>query len=199
VSTAAPTAVKRKRGRPKKADAPKPETPVERVRRWMEQYKESRQPSVSLPEMSDAVLAHFEKVDPHLLVDLGRAQIRTLLYQIGQSLLAESRYINLGGGEMARDVTRASEVVEQRVQGKFDRWMEHVGDRHVRLKDMDRDLLALAVQKRHEQVEDATARWRFMCLIRDGLPGRKKVGEHYSDADLKALLEKANRSRTREA
>ncbi|HYW88190.1 MAG TPA: hypothetical protein VFB50_10495 [Chloroflexota bacterium] len=126
-------------------DAPRRQSPHARLQAALRQLLAEAGESVEIPILADRLLEMVD-ADPAWRQGLLRPSIETFAREAVQRHVASTRGLLVFGTEV---VTRREfeRRVHQRAQ-RFERWREHVGDRHLKLMDMTRAELQRAAAER---------------------------------------------------
>ena len=154
-------------------------TPTSRVRDWIYQEIDGMD-TVKLPELANAAVAHFSQ-DPTFVHAFLETHLRPIIYDLAQKAMAATRgrenVIMAGETLLTRDGISKD---AKKLQSKWERWLEHVGDRHVRLTEMTKsDLLKAAEERRKRANTDIriAALWEALA---ERMEGDQKVGELFT-------------------
>lgn len=158
------------------------------VRAWVRAQLDG-QGEVRLPELARAAIAHFE-ADAAFVAAFLAELLTPIVYEEVQRVVAETRGRRFVLGEVVTD--REGVAARARVlRSRWAIWLEHVGDRHVLLREMDRaDCLAAAAERGEREATEGAYRLFFEALAR-GLGLGARVKDRYTDADLDEFLETA--------
>lgn len=154
-----------------------------RVAQWVREHIEGKD-EVRVPDLVDAAIATFSK-DRRFLTSLANETLREMVYRQAVQTLSTSRSF-ISAGDVA--LTREGIKERARKHSVFANWLEHAGDRHVRLMDMTREDLLIAAnerEKRGSHEMQLAALWR---TIANGLEGGQTVSSKYSAQDIEGML-----------
>lgn len=169
------------------------------VRGWIAEWVEASGPTFSIPEAAKAALEHFS-TDAVTMRELVEAELYRVFYDLASDVVRDGRVIVFSDGAVVKagrnDIEAA--LVEQS-RSIFRQWTEHVGNGHKALLAMTKDDLSSAIGLRDKQIADLESRRRFLASLRDGLRGKKTVGEHYHESDLIRLWKRAGGAPKQEA
>lgn len=160
--------------------------------RWAKQEMERRvaeQGGVALPEVRAAVVAYVG-ADPDRLERFLGEVLGPMCYELASRVCARTRgHVVFGEEVMTREAMK-QEVKRRRP--RWQAWLEHTGERHVRLWEMrGPDLLAAAAQREARGIVE----FRYGALWRElarPLRAGQTVGEVWSEeqvSDLAASLD----------
>lgn len=125
------------------------ETPKGRVRALIEAQLVDLQ-QLSIPELTTKVLQQVQ-ADPAWTRALLKEALQPLVYEIVRRTVQNTRGLIVYGREIvSRD--RFEELVTERAS-RFETWMEHCGNGHVRLMSATRVNLRVAAQERRNSAE----------------------------------------------
>lgn len=148
----------------------------ERLRSWVREEVASSQ-AISLGDLVSAAIEHFGEDSP-FLIEFARESLRRVVYQEAQIVLAATRL---------RGVAKSAKRIDWR------RWMEHVGDRHVRLLAMTAVDLEAAASERRGRAATEVAIANFFDHLRTRLAGPTvPVAAHWSLHEIDAAWRDAN-------
>lgn len=154
-----------------------------KVRQWVREYIDGKE-EVQLPELTNTAVFELGK-DKKFLTLLATETLRDMVYEIAKSVVHSSRLIVLGDEAVSRD------EVKRRSRGHsvFRDWLEHVGDRHIRLLEMTREELLVAADEREKrgrhEIELASL-WRTLA---QQLEGGQTVGSKYTPEAIEEMHE----------
>jgi hypothetical protein len=152
-----------------------------RVRQWVREHVEG-EAEIVIPDLVNDAVSAFSK-DRKFLTALATETLRDMIYRQAVEEISRSRMFILG------DVAVDREGVKQRArkQSAFASWLEHVGDRHVRLMDMTHeDLLAAASEreKRGQHELGIATLWRTLA---NQLEGGQTVSTKFTAEEIEAM------------
>lgn len=152
-----------------------------KVRAWIREAIRDRG-DVHLPTLAGEVVEHFrgdqEFVDAYLAETLP-----DIVYATAQAVLGTTR-VRLADELVQPERLRAATPV---LRSKWGHWLEHVGDRHVRLGDMTKGLLLVAAEERERRgdTEYVIARtWRHLAGAME--TDWETVNQRFSAAEIDA-------------
>jgi aromatic ring-cleaving dioxygenase len=165
-------------------DTPASDSPRAQVARWVRAQIADRE-EVSIPDLRNQAIEHFEK-DRAFMRSLLTAFMRTSLYDIVQHVVGSTRGLTLLG-----DTVVTEDGIDQRVSAarasRWDRWLEHVGDKHLRLMDMTREDVLQAITEREQRIESERSVVRILSAIYARLEGGQRVRERFTAAEIEQL------------
>lgn len=139
---------------------------------------------VQIPALTERAMQHFIK-DKGFVAALFRENVRSLIYEVVQTVVSNSR------GEL---VQLGDEVVDSqefkaraRRRSTFESWLEHVGDRHVRVLDMTREDLLVAAKERTDRGNHELELARLWRAMARKLEGGQQVREVFTAAEIESL------------
>lgn len=99
---------------------------------------------VDIPQLAKATLNHF-RPNATFIDALVDEVFPDMVYEMVRSVLASTRLIEAG------DVMIAPAKLKARAASRWDRWLEHTGEHHVRLMEMNRPQLLAAANERKDR------------------------------------------------
>lgn len=126
---------------------PKDLTPSAQVAQWIRANMQGAT-EVKLPDLAERAVAYF-RTDSAFVDQFLQESLTPLVYDIAKRVAASTRDLVVLGDVV---VTKASiSERSKRVSSRWDSWLEHVNDRHVRLRDMTRVDLRAAISERRKR------------------------------------------------
>jgi hypothetical protein len=143
--------------------------------------------SVEIPLLADRLLDMVD-ADPDWRQALLRPSIETFTREAVQRHVASTRGLLVFGSEV---VTRREfeRRVHQRAQ-RFERWREHVGDRHLKLMDMTRNDLLQAAAERITRGLDELRIAALEQRLADRLEHDQRVSDAWSAEEIALLVDR---------
>lgn len=154
-----------------------------RIRAWVRAAIADK-PAVKLPELTRDLVARFADDREFVMAWLAET-LPAVAYEEVQAVCAATRAHIVFGDEVVSRAEFGEHVRQQRP--RWQAWLEHVGDRHVRLWEMRRDdLLAAAAEREARGAEEyrRAVLWRELAAR---LRGRKTVGEVFTEEEIDVL------------
>ncbi len=171
----------------------KPErSPRQQIRSWVK-LRVTGEDAIELPKLTDDCLEYMRS-RPQLLNAFMSKIVRGILYEAIRDIFSESRDMVVLGNEAVSD--REAGRRAQRLRSRWDRWLEHAGERFVPLKKMCRADLVLSIQERRGrgEHEHMLADWQQALL--DGLEDdTTTIGERFTDEEIELAIRQAQQSR----
>lgn len=129
------------------ATAVKELTPSAQVAQWIRADMKGAT-EVKLPDLAQRAVTHF-RTDTAFVDLFLQESLTPLVYEIAKRVAASTRdMVVLGDVVVTKDsMTERA----KRVSSRWDAWLEHVNDRHVRLRDMTRADLRVAISERRKR------------------------------------------------
>jgi hypothetical protein len=162
------------------------------VRQWFRDATSDPAEEVKLGDIADEAVDHFLADQKFLhgpIADL----IRMAAYDAAQRIVANTRnLVALGDTVVSRE-----QAARRAKASAFWTWMEHVGNRHIRLPEMTREDLLTAAQERRLRGQREMGLADLWESIADKLEGGQRVHERFSQEELDSLV--ASRMRIEEA
>ena len=157
------------------------------VRNWVRHEIEGQR-AVKLPELSEAAVVHFSQ-DPDFIREFLALHLSPVVYDLAKRVLGEGRgQDNL---VLAGDVLMTRDEFKDRaanLKSKWSRWMEHAGDCHVRLLDMNRTQLWQAAEERLKRSNTEALYARLWRQMAERLPDDKAtVGSFFTTKQIDQL------------
>lgn len=166
---------------------PKELTPSAQVAHWIRADMKGAT-EVKLPDLAQRTVAHF-RTDTAFLDQFLQESLTPLVYDIARRVAASTRDMIVLGDVV---VTKGS-ITERakRVSARWDSWLEHVNDRHIRLRDMTRADLRAAISERRKRgdVEYAIASL-FEAMVERMASDDAVVRDVFSNDDIELLRAK---------
>lgn len=154
------------------------------------------QTTVRLPELTDRMVAHFS-TDAEFVSAWLSETLRPIAYDAVQRVIAGTRaYVIIA------DEAVPHEEAVRAIKAKRPRWqafLEHAGDRHVRLFEMTRQDLLLAADEREKRGAAEmrlAALWRYLA---EQLNDSETVGQHFTEAQIADIAGRLNVPTLKEA
>lgn len=153
-----------------------------RVRQWVREQIEGRE-EVRIPDLAQDAVQAFRK-DTKFLRQLAEESLRAMVYDLAQRTVEQTRGMWIAGDDI---VTK--EAIKKRANSHsvFRDWLEHVGDKHVRLLDMTREDLFVAADEREKRGQheiELAALWRTLA---QRLEGGETVGSKYTVDEIESM------------
>jgi hypothetical protein len=169
-------------------------TARKRLRDWLRKHIDG-QTEVRAPDVAAAAETALSS-DQALMADLGRETLRGVIYELTLDVIASTRAHHddidtlpgpverVNGTDARARVERKLAVLERR----YTKWLEHVGDRHIRLIDLKAADLEVAEMEHRTRgiTEIRTADFLAILRVRLGKSG-KAVGEKLSFRQIEDL------------
>lgn len=158
------------------------------LREWF-RTRIASQERFSLPELVTEAIEHFGE-DARFLRALFQESLRMIVYDIGSGVVKGTRDVLLFKDGEAVNLARTTpgEAKQERSRSVFATWVEHAGENHVRLLDMNKQELLQAAQERFRRAQEENTRGSFLMELRKGLKGSKeRVRDRYQETDLEKL------------
>lgn len=161
-------------------------TPTSQVRDWIYQEIEG-QNTVKLPDLANAAVVHFSK-DPVFVHGFLETHLRPIIYDLAQKAMAATRgkqnVINVNDTLVTKEGIIAG---AQKLQSKWERWLEHVGDRHVRLTEMKRADLLAAAELREQRAGTDMAIAKLWRALAERMEVDQTVGELFTPEQIEKV------------
>ena len=152
------------------------------IRQWVRDEIENES-EIDLPELADKAVSYFQ-TDNVIMGRLFAEGMRNLVYSLAESVLAQTRpNLRIVGGK-AQDPEKLTTKVRKKA---WEAWMEHVGDKHVRLVEMDRESLLTAAAGRRLSANRNVEIARLFEGIASRLEGGEVVGDRFGHDDIESL------------
>ena len=143
--------------------------------------------ALRLPDLVDDVTRQID-LDEGLRWAVQRQVVDVFVREIVQRRVAQTRGLILMGDEVVSRAAFEARVVQR--AKRFERWLEHAGDRHIQLLVMRKsDLLVAAAERERRGMDELkiAALWRSLAA---GLTDTEQVGDHYSPDEIARLAER---------
>lgn len=140
---------------------------------WVREHMAGRS-EVALPDVTDAAVSWLMD-HPKALRPLLHELVRPLVYTIVQAVAARTR----GRTLVAASVEELA-ALKRPGRERWRAWLEHAGERHVRLHAMTRSDLLAAADAREARGERELAIAAFWRALAAELTGGQTVGERFS-------------------
>lgn len=163
------------------------------VRRWLKE-RIGEADSVVLPDLVSEATNVF-KHDEEFIVALVEEELRPLIYQMAQKLLADTRHD--GVIEFGDELVTKGEF-DKRATVRFENWMEHAGDRHIRFMRMDRRDLILARRENADRAEPFLRRVALIDRVLPCLSRNETVEEVFSPEEVEDMYKRIAKEREEE-
>lgn len=167
------------------------------LRDWLREKMEGVD-EVKVPELSTAAYDHFTKRRDWVARFVAE-QMPAMVYDLSREFVAQSRGQMRTMGDKVVSADKFKQAA--RNQPVFRKWMERVGDRHVRLMEMNREDLLAAAKERTDRAGTEIRIARLWRKLADGLEGGQTVRERYTPQEIERLqadIEKEIQSKKRE-
>lgn len=154
------------------------------------------QASFSLPELTDRMVAHFSTDKDFIAAWLGET-LRPIAYDAVQRVCATTRAYVVIADEAVPHAEAVRAIRERRP--RWQAFMEHAGDRHVRLLDMTRRDLLLAADEREKR---GAVEMRFAALWRhlaQQMTDTETVGQHFNETQIEEIAKQIDDTDMKEA
>lgn len=140
---------------------------------------------VILPDLVQECIVHFSK-DSAFIQSLFKEALRELVYTYGMHVIKNSHsLIPVGEGGISREeITKRS-----RKHSVFANWLEHAGDRHVRLLEMTREQLLEAAQERRNRGNHEIRLAVLWETLAQQLEGGQRVSSKFTTEDIDVMAE----------
>jgi hypothetical protein len=153
---------------------------TKQITAWLDDETDGAR-EVRIPTLTDAVVDRL-LTQPKLLRAFLKECIRPLVYDFAQRFCARTRgHVVLGDDILGREQV---DKAIRRLRPRWESWLEHVGDRHIRLVEMTADdLLAAALLRERRAATDVryAGLWREMAARM--APGQT-VGQAFGEEEL---------------
>jgi hypothetical protein len=167
----------------------------DRLREWIRGQIDG-QHAVKLPDIATLGVEHFMN-DTAFLRALFGEQLRSLIYAQAQTVFKQTRPAAIQLGDEIVDQEEMAKRAE-RVNARWSKWLEHAGQQHVQLLQMDRIQLLTAAAERESRADVEFKRATFLRELADGLRGRKKVGEVFKMEEIEAVWNRVHGANNKE-
>lgn len=156
----------------------------QRIRAWI-QERTNGQHAVALPSLTTEAVEHFLG-DTELVRRLFGEKLRSIVYEIAQRVFKETRP---GAVLLGDEIVDQEELAQRasRLKVKWDRWLEHAGETHVRLSAMNRVQLLTAAVERETRADEEFKRASFLRELADRLKGAQTVGQVFKPDEIEAV------------
>ncbi len=158
-------------------------SPRRQYRAWIREELEGRE-AVSLPELTETILVRLKSDAALLDAWLSESLAPLVAQDIRQICSATRSHVVFGDEALAPTALKAKVAASK---PRWQAWLEHAGDRHVRLMDMQKeDLLAAADEREQRGMSniELAALWRELAAR---LPADRKVGDLFTEEQIEAL------------
>lgn len=160
------------------------DSPRRQVRTWLREQI-ADQTEVEIAVLYRRMIAHFAE-DPTFVRAWLAETLPAVAYEETRSIVGDTR----GGHVLFGDVLLSREATDRRLAASRPRWqlwLEHVGDRHVRLVEMTRNDLLAAASIRRERGETEIRYAELWEELASRLSGKKRVGDVFTSEEIDAL------------
>ncbi len=160
-----------------------------RLRVWITEEVEDLH-EFELSTVADSATDYF-LTDSEFVGTVLRDLLRAMAYEVTAGVAQRTRgFIVLGNHVASREGLKEQ---AKHLSGKWDRWLEHVGTRHLRLMDMTReDLLTAAAERRLRAKTENTIATLWETLA-EKLEGGQVLRERFTPAEIDAAMESVQR------
>lgn len=161
----------------------KHETPAAEMRAWIKERTTDKK-SVNAPALARKMIKHFEKDEEFVVAffrEHGYATAYRLVIETIQRTRGRASVVQLGDEVVDRD---EFEKRSKAFLSRWDRWLEHVGDKHVRLMDMKRSDLLAAAQIRRERADNELEIAQLWESLAERLEGSQTVREAFTPEEI---------------
>lgn len=138
---------------------------------------------IEMPEIADRLTDRVLQEWPR---DTLRDFIRLAVYEQVRLAVARTRGVILAGDTILRKPEE-----EYKPANDWQRWLEHVGQRHVRLVDMTRDDLTIAAQERRERSRTEAVIADAWDMLASKLGEGETVGQRFNADEIEAIMQMA--------
>ena len=157
------------------------------VRLWIKGQVDGA-PAVRLPDLTDRAVEHFSKQKPFIRSFLAE-QLRPIVYEQARIVLQDTRRdgapILLGDELVNREEFKRRATA---IASKWSQWIEHSGDRHIRLLDMTRADLLAAAEERYQRGQREMGLARLWRKLAAGLGDGEVVRERFTPEQIEEVL-----------
>lgn len=154
-----------------------------RIRRWVREQMDTalnNDGEVRLPEIA-AGAAEAMLSDRSFVAGPITDLVRLMAYEEAARYVQRTHNGVIGMGDEA--VTK--EAFAERVkQSSFTNWIEHSGDRNLRLLDMNADDCKFAADLRFQRARTETARGRLLMYLAKSLKDGERVGDRFTPEEI---------------
>jgi hypothetical protein len=164
------------------------QTARQQLTAWIRDYMTDKD-EVSASEMVSEAVIKFRK-NRKFLDELAVDALRELVYRRAVEEMARSRRAGKGPVVMTGDdVLISTKGIKQRARGHsvFQNWLEHAGDRHVRIMDATREDLLLAAEEREGRGEHEIRLAKVWRTVAETLEGGQVVNTKYSPEEVERI------------
>lgn len=154
------------------------------LRQWIKQQVDGSS-EVNLPDLTASAVEHFSS-DKAFLKAFLTESLRPLVYEQARLVLQGTRgaVVVLGDEIVTKEILAER---AQRLQSRWSRWMEHVGDRHVNLMAMTKDDLLTAALERRQRAETEIEIARLWEVLANKLKKNETVGQRFTAEEIERM------------
>lgn len=154
------------------------------LRQWVSAQCSGRS-QIGIPELCDEAVDHFTQDKPFVRTFLNEA-LRPMVYTVVQQVVSSSReYVVLGDEVVTQAVVRAR---SRPLLGRFNKWMEHAGDRHYRFMDLTKEQVLMAIDERKKRVAGEITIIALEEHIAAKLESGERVRDRFTPEGLEQLM-----------
>lgn len=161
------------------------------IRKWVKVEMDGDEP-VNIPALCDAGADYFiEK--PDIVRAVYRPAMRELIARFARDEAHASRNGSKPKVVVGDDVVTRGELRGrgEKLACRWERWLEHAGMQHLRLRKMCREEVLIALSERRKRVNTELVTIGFLGDVVEALKPGEVVGERFSDEELERLYQSA--------
>jgi hypothetical protein len=177
-------------------------SPRQQLRTWIKERMATAiaaEGAFNAPALREEAIGHFEE-NASFLRGLVREVLPAMFYEEVRLVASHTRglppLVDLGGELVTGDVLKQR---AQRLGNKWANWIEHVGDRFVPLRKMNKRELLDAVAERQQRVDTETEIIRLWRAMAKQLKDGEMVEQRFSAEQIEALRESLAKRSTKTA
>ncbi len=182
---------------PSKGTAPTTQKSVRsEVRAWIRAALDGED-AIELPFLTEQACTHFAK-QPKVVERYFQENFRQMVYSEAQSVVATTRTATSTHIQLGDELVTREELTKRAKKSRWSSWMEHVGERHIRLPKMTRDDLLKAAGERRQRASIDISRAMLMERLAEQLEDGETVEDRYTDEDIDRILNEITEEATDE-
>jgi hypothetical protein len=163
------------------------------LRDWL-RAEIAKRKEIKAPDLTTAAIQEFAD-DKQWLREFVDQDLRRMVYAEVNAVIRETRQ------PRPIDSISFEALARDQQKNRIERWldrMEHIGDKHMRLADMDRVPLQKAASIRFRIGNTNNSMGTLLMRLAGGLSGKEKVGEKFTDEQIEDLWTKISTATEKE-
>lgn len=148
--------------------------------------------SASLPDVAREATDRLME-DTAFLQNEIRDLVQALAYEEARALAQSTRSNLIVMGDEVMTRQRANAALAAKRASRWERWLEHVGDHHVKLLYMTREELIAAAKERRGRADTEMRVANLWDALADKLEGGQRVGERFTTEEIETMRQSLER------